>query len=98
VRESPSVTLIELLQSRGANVSYHDPFIPAAKEMREHNITHMKSVPLTPATLRKQDCVLIATDHSQIDYDVVCTHAGLVVDTRNATGRKRRPRSRVVKA
>jgi UDP-N-acetyl-D-glucosamine dehydrogenase len=92
------VTLIELLQKHGAKVSYHDPHIPTAKPMREHNITNLKSVPLTAANLRKCDCVLIATDHSTVDYDLVCRHAPLVVDTRNATGRKRRPAGRVVKA
>lgn len=98
VRESPSVTLIELLQERGALVDYHDPHIPVAKPMREHNLTHMKSVPLTKTQLKKYDCVLIATDHSTVDYDLVCRHAALVVDTRNATARKKRPAKRVVKA
>lgn len=98
VRESPSVTLIELLQQRGAHVDYHDPHIPVAKPMREHNITHMRSVPLTPANLKKYDCVLIATDHTRVDYDLVCRHATLVVDSRNATGGKKRPAKRVVKA
>ena len=98
VRESPSVTLIELLQEHGAQVGYHDPHIPVAKPMREHNITHMRSVPLTPASLKKYDCVLISTDHTSVDYDMLCKHAKLVVDTRNATGRKKRPAKRVVKA
>jgi UDP-N-acetyl-D-glucosamine dehydrogenase len=98
VRESPSVTLIELLQKRGAKVSYHDPHIPAAKPMREHNITDLHSVPLTPARLKTYHCVLIATDHSRVDYDLVCRHAALVVDTRNATARKKRPPGRVIKA
>jgi UDP-N-acetyl-D-glucosamine dehydrogenase len=97
VRESPSVTLIELLQRRGAKVEYHDPFIPSGKPMREHNITQLRSISLTPVQLRRFDCVLIATDHSNVDYDLVCKHAPLVVDTRNATGRKRRPK-KVVKA
>ncbi len=97
VRESPSVTLIELLQERGAKVDYHDPFVPSGKPMREHNITHMRSVPLTPANIRKYDCVLIATDHTDVDYDLVVKNARLVVDTRNATGNKKRPR-KVVKA
>ncbi len=97
VRESPSVTLIELLQSRGAKVSYHDPFIPNAKPMREHNITHMKSAPLTENTLRNVDCVLIATDHTNVDYDLVLEHAPLVVDTRNATAGRKRSKN-VVKA
>lgn len=98
VRESPSVTLIELLQTRGAKVDYHDPHIPAAKEMREHNITHMRSVPLTSKNLKKYDCVLIATDHSSVDYELVCRCAPLVVDTRNATARITKPTKRVVKA
>jgi len=98
VRESPSVTLMELLAQRGAKVSYHDPYIPVAKPMREHDIAHLRSVPLTPATLKAADCVLISTDHSSVDYDLVCKHAPLVVDTRNATGQKKRAKSRVVKA
>lgn len=98
VRESPSVTLIELLQAAGAKVDYHDPHIPTAKPMREHNITDMKSVTLTPARLKRYDCVLIATDHSSVDYDLVCRHAKLVVDTRNATGKRKRSPKRVVKA
>jgi UDP-N-acetyl-D-glucosamine dehydrogenase len=98
VRESPSVTLIELLQRHGAKVSYHDPHIPVAKPMREHNITDLRSVPLTAANLKRSDCVLIATDHTSVDYDLVCRHAPLVVDTRNATGRTKKPAGRVVKA
>jgi UDP-N-acetyl-D-glucosamine dehydrogenase len=98
VRESPSVTLIELLQKHGAKVEYHDPYIPSGKPMREHNITHLRSIPLTPKTLKACDCVLISTDHKNIDYDLVCKYAPLVVDTRNATGGKKRSRTKVVKA
>ncbi len=97
VRESPSVTLIELLREVGAKVDYHDPHIPSAKPMREHNITDMRSVRLTAASVKKYDCVLIATDHSTVDYDMVCKNAQLVIDTRNATGNKRRP-AKVIKA
>ena len=98
VRESPSVTLIEILRAKGAIVSYHDPFIPSGKPMREHNITDLRSVPLTSAMLKKTDCVLIATDHTDVDYDLVCRHAPLVVDTRNATASVKRPTGRIVKA
>lgn len=99
VRESPSVTLIELLQKKGAKVAYHDPFIPSAKPMREHNITHMRSVPLTAANVKKYDCVLISTDHSNVDYALVVRNAKLVVDTRNACAKvKGAPKGRVVKA
>jgi len=97
VRESPSVTLIELLQKRGAEVQYHDPYIPSGKPMRAHNITHLRSIPLTPENLKRFDCVLIATDHSCIDYALVCQHAALVVDSRNATAGLKN-RSNVVKA
>jgi len=98
VRESPAVTLIELLQARGARVDYHDPYVPSGKPMREHNITHMRSIPLTPARLRRYDCVLIATDHSCVDYEQIVRHAQLVVDTRNATAGVRTHRNRIVKA
>ncbi|MEW6252539.1 MAG: nucleotide sugar dehydrogenase [Planctomycetota bacterium] len=98
VRESPSVTLIELLQARGAAVDYHDPHIPVAKPMREHNLTHMKSVALTPRKLAEYDCVLIATDHSAVDYDLVMAHAELIVDPRNATAGRKAPAGRIVKA
>ncbi|MBN2447484.1 MAG: nucleotide sugar dehydrogenase [Phycisphaerae bacterium] len=98
VRESPSVVLIELLREHGAKVEYHDPHIPHAKEMREHNITDMKSVPLTPARLAKYDCVLISTDHKAVDYDMVCKHAKIVVDSRNATGKRHRSPRKVYRA
>jgi len=98
VRESPSVELIELLNHRGAKVDYHDPHIAHAKEMREHNITHMKSIPLTAANVKKYDCVLISTDHTRVDYKMVVANAKLVVDTRNATAKVTAKRGKVVKA
>ena len=58
----------------------------------------MRSVPLTAASLEKYDCVLIATDHTTIDYDMVAAHAGLIVDTRNAMAEVKRPKARIVKA
>ncbi len=76
-RESPALKLIELLQGEGADVSYHDPFVP---ELEEQGLT---SVPLdAPAA----DCVVIVTAHSGIDYDELVEQAPLVVDLRNATG------------
>jgi len=98
VRESPSATLIELLRDHGARVDYHDPHIPVAKPMREHNLGRMRSVPLTAAQLKKYDCVLISTDHSAVDYELVGAHAKLVVDTRNAMARVKHPAARIVKA
>ncbi len=97
IRESPAAEIIELLQSGGASVSYHDPHVPAFPKMRDHDID-LRSVPLTAATVEATDCVLIVTDHSAVDYDLIGKHAGLVVDTRNAMARVENPRARIVKA
>jgi UDP-N-acetyl-D-glucosamine dehydrogenase len=79
VRESPAVKLIGLLESAGAEVSYHDPHVP---ELAENGIVK-SSVALEPGNY---DCVVIVTDHSSVDYDRVVDEAKLVVDLRNATG------------
>lgn len=97
MRESPSIHLIEMLKSRGAKVDYNDPHIPAAPRQREHNLG-LKSVPITAASLKKYDCVLISTDHSSYDYDMIVKNARLVVDTRNATQGIRTGRDKIVKA
>jgi UDP-N-acetyl-D-glucosamine dehydrogenase len=98
-RESPSAEIIELLRDRGAEVSYHDPFIPSYPSMRKYRID-LKSVALTPDTLRATDCVLILTDHDAVDYGMLGEHATLVVDTRNAMASVplSKRRARVVKA
>jgi UDP-N-acetyl-D-glucosamine dehydrogenase len=83
-RESPSLTLIEMLQERGAHVSYHDPYVPQTHKMREHNLD-MASVELSDETLKSSDAVLISTDHDNVDYNRICELAPLVIDTRNAT-------------
>ena len=83
-RESPAFELMELLQDRGAIVSYSDPHVPALPPLRGHSI-RLNSTPLTPETLREQDCVLVATDHARFDWDFILRHAGLVIDTRGAT-------------
>jgi UDP-N-acetyl-D-glucosamine dehydrogenase len=82
LRESPSLTIIELLQKRGASVEYNDPFIPAAGQGRKYAL-NMTSTPLE--RIPEFDCVVIATDHSQYDYPAIVSKAQLVVDTRNAT-------------
>jgi len=85
-RESPSFKLLELLQARGAILSYNDPFIPALPTMRHYQVPRLASEPLTADYLAGQDCVLIATDHSAYDWEFIVLHSRLVVDTRNATG------------
>jgi len=88
MRESPSFILWELLLERGANVTFHDPFVPVVPKTREHaHFTGLTSVSLTPEILKRCDAVLIATDHSNVDYAMVVRNAPLVVDTRNACGK-----------
>jgi UDP-N-acetyl-D-glucosamine dehydrogenase len=84
-RESPAFELMELLLKGGALVSYNDPFIPVLPAMRHHDVPELSSQPLTAEYLSAQDCVLIATDHSQYDYPMIVRQAPLVIDTRNAT-------------
>ena len=83
LRESPALTIIELLQNDGAEVSYNDPYFPFIGKGRKYDL-QMKCVPL--ADISKYDCVLIVTDHSDYDYAWIAQHASLVVDTRNAMG------------
>jgi UDP-N-acetyl-D-glucosamine dehydrogenase len=82
LRESPSLTIIELLQKRGAIVEYNDPFFPAVGQGRKYAL-NMTSTPLEK--IPEFDCVVISTDHSQYDYDSIVQQASLIVDTRNAT-------------
>lgn len=86
MRESPSVFIFERLQKAGAMVEFHDPFIPVIPVTREHAaLAGLKSVPLTKAQLGTYDAVLIATEHSTVDYNFLVANSKLVVDTRNAT-------------
>jgi UDP-N-acetyl-D-glucosamine dehydrogenase len=83
IRESPAAEIVELLQARGADVSYHDPLVAKFPSMRRYQI-ELDSVPLDRAVLTAADCVLIVTNHKVIDYRMIGEHADLVVDTRNA--------------
>ena len=96
-RESPSFKLIELLQRKHALISYHDPFVPTLRPGRRHDYG-LRSVALTADALSAADAVLIATDHSTVDYDLVVRHAQLVVDSRNATRNVRSGREKIVHA
>ncbi len=81
-RESPSFKLIEILEAKGAIVDYNDPYIPVAPGMRHFKV-QKTSVPFTAETLASYDCVLIATDHSVYDPDLILKHSKLIIDTRN---------------
>ena len=85
-RESPSFELIEMLQERGAIVSYCDPFVPVARRGRKHDI-NLSSVPCTPEELANYDAVLISTAHSQFGDANLYKLAKLVIDTRNIVPR-----------
>lgn len=97
-RESPSFKLMELLQERGAVLSYSDPHIPVLPAMRHYDVPRLASEDLTPDYLASLDCALIATDHTSFDYGMIVKHAPLVVDTRNATVDIDEGREKVVKA
>jgi len=88
VRESPALDVIRLLQRRGAAVSYHDPHVPRLKD----EDIDLASLPLTSESLAAADCVIIVTDHSDVDYALVERCARQVVDTRNALAAVRRRR------
>ncbi len=82
LRESPSLTIIELLQKAGAEVSYHDPYFPFIGKGRKYDLQMTRS---ELKNLDQYDCVVIVTDHSDYDYANIVKEAKLVVDTRNAT-------------
>ena len=82
LRESPALTIIELLQQAGAEVSYNDPYFPFIGKGRKYDL-QMKRTPLD--NLGQYDCVLIVTDHSDYDFKKIVQESQLVIDTRNAT-------------
>ena len=82
LRESPSLTVIELLREEGAEVLYNDPYFPKVGRGRHYNL-NMTCTPLEK--LEQYDCVLIMTDHTDYDYADIVKQSQLVVDSRNAT-------------
>jgi UDP-N-acetyl-D-glucosamine dehydrogenase len=82
LRESPALTIFELLRKEGAEVRYNDPYIPSIGKGRKYDL-QIESVPLD--RLGEYDCVLIVTDHSSYDYQTIVKESQLLVDSRNAT-------------
>jgi UDP-N-acetyl-D-glucosamine dehydrogenase len=82
LRESPSLTIIELLRERGAEVSYNDPYFPTVGRGRHYDL-NLRSVPLND--MGQYDAVMIVTDHTSYDYPRIVRDSQLVIDTRNAT-------------
>jgi UDP-N-acetyl-D-glucosamine dehydrogenase len=99
IRESPSLKLIELIEARGGSAAYHDPHVPEIPPTREYG--HLRGRPSTAvdeATVRDFDAVLVATDHDAVDYAALAEWAPLIVDTRNAFGRRGLTGDHIVKA
>ncbi len=87
-RQSPSYVLMDLLQERGAEVAYYDPYVPVIKPTREHpQFAGRKSVEWNRATINDFDLVVIATNHSCVNYHELGEWAQCIVDTRNAMAR-----------
>ena len=85
MRESPSLILTELLEAKGAITNYHDSNIPEIPPTREHsNLMGRQSVELSVRNIQSYDLVLVVTDHSDVDYQLLADNASLIVDTRNA--------------
>jgi UDP-N-acetyl-D-glucosamine dehydrogenase len=92
VRESPALEIIEMLDDKGANVSYADPYVP---QLSVGNVK-LAAVEATPEAIAAADCVLILTNHSSFDYSTIAARASLVVDTRNALKVYRQGRDSIV--
>jgi len=94
MRESPSVEVMELLRDAGVNVSYSDPHVPVFPKMREHSFD-LSSVDLSTAEIAGFDAVVLTTDHSKFDYEMIQQNAQVIIDSR---GVYRTTASNIVKA
>lgn len=97
VRESPSFELIEKLEDLGAEVDYNDPLVAVTHKMRRYDLK-MQSVRLSPEAVAAYDCVVIATNHSAYDWQMIGDYAKLIVDTRNAMRDVKGASGKVVKS
>jgi len=93
LRESPALDVIHLLQEKGADVAYHDPYIPHL----DHDNIRLDSVSDLMAEVAAADCVAIITNHSAYDYPAILAAAQMVVDTRNALGKAGKDNPKVVR-
>jgi UDP-N-acetyl-D-glucosamine dehydrogenase len=93
LRESPALDVIGLLEQKGAQISYHDPFIPEILNEGQK----MRCVPDLYEAVRQSDCIVIITNHSNYDYEAILKEANLIVDTRNALGDLGKDKPKVVR-
>ena len=90
MRESPALSIRKLLKFKGATVSYHDPYVK--------NIDEEKSLELNVKNIKNQDAIVITTDHSNVDYELIGKHAKLIIDTRNVMTNIKNPNARILRA
>lgn len=94
MRESPSLFIMEKLRDKGANVAYSDPHVPSFPKMRAHHFD-LESVEFTAKNLESFDCVILSTNHSKFDYELLAKSAKILVDTR---GVYREPKENIIRA
>jgi len=94
VRESPALDVIQLLEDKGATVSYYDPYVASIRLEQNRVMTNGE---LTEDWLQAADCVVIVTDHSSFDWSWIIANTRLIVDTRNVTANFKHNGSRVIK-
>lgn len=98
IRESPSLVLLEMMQKRGAKMDYHDPHVPEVPVTREHaSLAGRRSIELNAESIASYDAILVATDHDDVDYEVLHENAGLILDSRNAFGRRGYRSDKIIK-
>ena len=89
IRESPSITIIEKLMALNANVSYSDEYVSSINDL-ENTKKPLKSKVITSKLLQSLDCVLLATDHDNFDYELIKKHSKLIIDTRGKFKKSRK--------
>jgi UDP-N-acetyl-D-glucosamine dehydrogenase len=94
IRESPALDVIGLLQKKGAQVEYHDPYIP---QLRTHDNIEMQRVPDVMEAVRNSDCVIIITNHTSYDYEAILREAKFIFDSRNALGQSGKKNPKVAR-
>jgi len=87
MRESPSLKLIEIIQNKNGLVDYCDPFVPKLPPTRKYKF-EMESILLNPQSVKSYDAILLSTDHDNFDYEMIANNAQLIIDTRNAFGKR----------
>jgi len=90
VRESPALRIMELLRFKGGNIFYHDSYV--------NEVNGQNSIDLNIQNIKEYDAIVITTDHSNIDYELIGEHAKLIVDTRNVMAKIKNPNARILRA